>query len=196
VVRMLAYSGVAQAGFMLAPFAVASGNESQAIEAIVVYLLIYTAMNLGAFAVVITLARKTGSAELASFGGAFQYAPGLIVGLTLFLFSLAGIPPLGGWFAKFEVFRVVVADQTVAAIALAVIMAVNSVIALFYYARIAAQAWFNDAPDGDLAPIKVPPSLGAAVVICSVLTVVFGVIPQEVARFGDLAGEIVAGSGL
>ena len=62
-------------------------------------------MNLGAFAVVIGIARKTRSAEISSFGGLFEYAPGLTVVLSLFLFSLAGIPPLGGWLAKFVVFR-------------------------------------------------------------------------------------------
>lgn len=190
VVRMLAYSGVAQAGFMLAPFAVGGTNPAEAIEAIVVYLLIYTAMNLGAFAVIISLARKTGSAELESLGGGFQYAPGLTVALTIFMFALAGIPPLGGWFAKFAVFRVVVADQSIAAIALAVIMALNSVIALYYYAKIASQAWFNDAPDGDNSPVSVPPALRSAVLICAVLTVAFGVIPQIVGRFGELAGSI------
>ena len=62
-------------------------------------------MNLGAFAVVIAVARKTRSAEITSFGGLFHYAPGLTVAMTIFLFSLAGIPPLGGWFAKFGIFR-------------------------------------------------------------------------------------------
>ena len=195
VVRMLAYSGIAQAGFMLAPFAVAGDNVRQAVEAVVVYLLIYTAMNLGAFAVVIALARKTGSAELESFGGAFKYAPGLVSGLTIFLFALAGIPPLGGWFAKFEVFRVVIAEGSVAAFALAVIMAVNSVIALFYYARVAGQAWFNEAPDGDNSAVPVPPALSSAVIICAVLTILFGVVPQVVARFGDMAGESLTAIG-
>ena len=190
VIRLLAYSGVAQAGFMLAPFAVAGEDARPAVEAIVTYLLIYAAMNLGAFAVVITLVRKTRSAELSAFDGAFAYAPGLVVAMTIFLFALAGIPPLGGWFAKFEVFRVVVSDRSPAAIVLAVIMAINSVIALYYYAKVAAAAWFNEARDGDTSPVRVPPALRSAVIICAVLTVLFGVLPQLVARFGDFASEI------
>ena len=71
VIRMLAYSGVAQAGFMLAPLAVGSDLSARAV---VTYLVIYAAMNLGAFAVVIAIARKTRSAEIASFGGLFEYA--------------------------------------------------------------------------------------------------------------------------
>jgi NADH-quinone oxidoreductase subunit N len=105
IVRMLAYSGVAQAGFMLAPLAVVGSNPEGAGEAVITYLLIYAAMNLGAFAVVLAVARKTRSAEISTWGGLFEYAPGLTVLMTLFLFSLAGIPPLGGWLAKFVVFR-------------------------------------------------------------------------------------------
>ena len=105
IVRMLAYSGVAQAGFMLAPLAVVGSNPDGAGQAVITYLLIYAAMNLGAFAVVLAVARKTRSAEISTWGGLFEYAPGLTVLMTMFLFSLAGIPPLGGWLAKFVVFR-------------------------------------------------------------------------------------------
>ena len=107
IVRMMAYSGVAQAGFMLAPMAVAGESAEVAqtsLTATVTYLVIYAAMNLGAFAVIIAVARKTRSAELDSYNGLFTYAPGLAVAMTLFLAALGGIPPLAGWFAKFSVF--------------------------------------------------------------------------------------------
>ena len=94
---MLAYSGVAQAGYMLAPLAVASDVGDAALTATVTYLLVDAAMNLGAFAIVLAVARKTRSAEIDSFKGLFGYAPGLTIAMTVFLFSLAGIPPLGGW---------------------------------------------------------------------------------------------------
>ena len=109
IVRLLAYSSVAQAGFILAPLAVAgdsppTSSPTRVLTAVVIYLLIYTAMNLGAFAVIIAVARKTRSGEIASRAAACSsYAPGLAVAMTVFLFALAGIPPLGGWFAKFEV---------------------------------------------------------------------------------------------
>ena len=69
-------------------------------------------MNLGAFAVVLAVARKTRSAEISSWGGLFEYAPGLTVLMTVFLFSLAGIPPLGGWLAKFVVFQALLEPDT------------------------------------------------------------------------------------
>jgi NADH-quinone oxidoreductase subunit N len=190
IVRLLAYSGVAQAGFMLAPLAVVGTNGAGAARAIVTYLLIYTAMNLGAFAVVIAVARKTRSAEISTWGGLFEYAPGLTVVMTVFLFSLAGIPPLGGWLAKFVVFRALLQpDLTAGGVTLAVVVGVNSVIALYYYANIARQMWMNPTPDGDTTRVKVPVSLGAALALSVVVTVLFGV-SNVATRLGDLAAFI------
>jgi NADH-quinone oxidoreductase subunit N len=188
VVRMLAYSGIAQAGYILAPLAVAGANGdvgTQSLQAIVVYLLIYASMNLGAFAVVIAVARKTRSAELSSFGGLFSYAPGLTVAMTLFLFALAGIPPAAGWFGKLEIFRSLVSADNLAGYSLAVFVAVNSVIAFAYYGRLMRVMWMDEAPDGDRTPIKVPASLAAAVVLTAVLTIVIGVFPAVFTRFTD-----------
>ena len=193
VVRMLAYSGVAQAGFMLAPLAVVGTNPSEALTAVVTYLIIYGAMNLGAFAVVIAVARKTRSAEIDSMAGLFSYAPGLAVSMSVFLFSLAGIPPLAGWFAKFVVFRAVVSPGTEAGIALGVIVAINSVIALYYYARVARVMVFEEAPDGDTSPIRVPVSLMAAISLSLAAVVVFGIVPGVVTHFTDFGSMLAAG---
>ncbi len=147
VVRLFAYSSIAQAGYILAPLAVAGelSTRQESLSAVVIYLLIYAAMNLGAFAVIIAVARKTRSAELESFNGLFEYAPGLTVVMTVFLFALAGIPPLAGWFAKFEIFRATANAGTSAGYVLAVFVGVNSVIALFYYARVAQAMWMQPA---------------------------------------------------
>jgi NADH-quinone oxidoreductase subunit N len=137
--------------------------------------------------VIITVARKTRSAELSSFGGLFEYAPGLAVLMTVFLFALAGIPPLGGWFAKFVIFRAVAGAGTGAGYSMAMFVAVNSVIALFYYASVAREAWMRPVPDDDRMPIRVPSSLGAAIGLCAIGTIAIGVVPQLVARFAHLA---------
>jgi NADH-quinone oxidoreductase subunit N len=189
VVRLLAYSSIAQAGYMLAPLAVAGepGAQNLSISATVIYLLIYAAMNLGAFAIVITVARKTRSAELDSFNGLFEYAPGLTVVMSVFLFALAGLPPLAGWFAKFQVFYATANAGTSAGYVLAVFVGVNSVIALFYYARIAQAMWMQPVPDGDRTPIRVPPSLAGALALCTLFTVAVGLYPQLVGRIGDMA---------
>ena len=187
IVRMLAYSGVAQAGFMLAPLAVVGSNGDGALRAVVTYLLIYSAMNLGAFAVVLAVARKTRSAEISTWGGLFEYAPGLTVLMTIFLFSLAGIPPLGGWLAKFVVFNALLQpDPTASGVALAVVVGVNSVIALYYYAGVAREMWMRPVPDGDRTPVRVPASLVTALALSVLVTLAFGV-SNLATRFGDLA---------
>ena len=183
LVRMLAYSGVAQAGYMLAPLAVASDVGDAALTATVTYLLVYAAMNLGAFAIVLAVARKTRSAEIDAFKGLFGYAPGLTIAMTVFLFSLAGIPPLGGWWAKFRVMEAVIDAESASGVVLGVFVAVNSVIALYYYARIGLGMWAEDAPDGDTTPIRVPASLVSALAITVALTIAFGVYPPLVSEF-------------
>jgi NADH-quinone oxidoreductase subunit N len=191
LVRMLAYSGISQAGFILAPIAVVGQIGESTVTSVVTYLLIYAAMNLGAFAVVMAVARKTGSAEITSFGGLINYAPSLAVLMTVFMFALAGIPPLAGWLAKFVAFRAVVDADTGWAYALAVIMAVNSVISLAYYANVAREMWMNPAPDGDETPVRVPVSLRGALAITGVLTVAFGVT-QWATELGDMANFVAS----
>jgi len=193
IVRLLAYSSIAQAGYILVPFAVAGSNTKSihsAFTASVTYLLIYAAMNLGAFAIVIAVARKTRSGEIASYGGLYEYAPGLTVLMTIFLFSLAGIPPLAGAWAKIFVFRAVLDSGTPSAVALGVIAAVNAVIALFYYASVARLMWMDPVPDGDRTAIRVPASLQAALGLSVVVVVVIGIYPQFFAHLGDVASLV------
>ncbi len=188
VVRMLAYSGIAQAGYILAPLAIAGSSPEaadQALHSIVVYLLIYAAMNLGAFAVVMAVARKTRSAEIDTFGGLFSYAPGLTVAMSLFLFSLAGVPPAAGWFAKIGIFQALASAGDTSGYVLAVVVAVNSVIAFAYYGRLMRVMWMDDVPDGDTTPIRVPTSITAALVITAAVTLVIGVVPGVLTHFTD-----------
>ena len=146
IVRLMAYSGVAQSGFLLAPLAVAGESASvadDALQAIVVYLAIYAAMNLGVFAVIIAVARRTRTGAVESYNGLFRTAPVMAVVMTVFLASLAGVPPAGGWYAKFSIFRALVAPSTVWGYVLAAVAAVNAVIAVGYYGKIVARMWFE-----------------------------------------------------
>jgi NADH-quinone oxidoreductase subunit N len=187
IVRMLAYSSISQGGFILMPLAVAGSASQSALRAVVVYLVVYAATNLGAFAVVIAVSRKTRSGEISSYGGLFSYAPGLAVMLTIFLASLAGIPPLGGWFAKFGAFKAVLDAGTGWGYSLAIIGAINTVIAAAYYMTVLREVWMSPVPDGDTTPIRTPAALQAALVLCVGTTLVLGVLPGLVARFGDLS---------
>ncbi len=187
IVRMLAYSSISQGGFILMPLAVAgSGAPESSLKAVIVYLVIYAATNLGAFAVVIAVARTTRSGEISSFGGLISYAPVLGVLMTVFMASLAGIPPLGGWYAKFGAFKALLDAGTGAAYALAVIAAINTVIAAAYYIVVMREIWMKPVPDGTATAVRTPSSLMSALVITCGLTVVLGVLPDLVARFGDL----------
>ncbi|WP_154723683.1 NADH-quinone oxidoreductase subunit N [Ilumatobacter coccineus] len=188
IVRMLAYSSVSQGGFILMPLAFAGDPDASgsALNAVVVYLLVYAFMNLGAFATILAVTRKTRSGEIDSFGGLFQYAPGMTVAMTVFFASLAGIPPLGGWFAKFNAFKAVLDASNGAAYTLACIAAINTVISAAYYFKVLRTIWVDDAPDGDNAPLATPQPILAALGITVVGTIVVGVLPGLVARFGEL----------
>jgi NADH-quinone oxidoreductase subunit N len=193
VVRMLAYSSIAQGGFILVPLAVAGdeGATRAAFEAVVIYILIYGAMNLGAFACVIANARRTRSADITSFAGLGKTNPGLALTFSIFLLSLAGVPPLAGWFAKFVMFRAVFASGTTAAVTLGVIAAIFSVVAFFYYAAVVRQMWFHEPADlGETTTARLPAALGVALALTLVVVVVVGVYPQLFARIGDLAFRV------
>lgn len=197
IVRLLAYSSVAQAGFMLVPFAaaaVAGSDLEGAFGATLIYLVIYAVMNLGAFGVVIAGARKTGSGEIDRWAGLARVDATLAVLVAVFFFSLAGIPPLAGWFAKFEMFRsVMIADP--ATIALAVIAAVNSVIAFYYYAKVIKAVWLDD-PTGEFTDdVAAAPagSLRLALAVSVALTVAIGVYPSIAAFVRDAAQVLASG---
>lgn len=184
IVRLLAYSSVAQAGYMLVPFGVmvaggdagAAAQNADAVEAVVLYLAAYTLMNIGAFGVAIAVNRRTGDRAIADFSGLGTRSPLLAVALTTFLIALAGIPPTVGFWAKFEVFFAAVGAGTRFGYALAAFVAVNSVIAMFYYLRVAASMWMGSAREtqGRLQPGL---NLQFVVLALSVLTVVFGMVP-------------------
>ncbi|CAB4879689.1 unannotated protein [freshwater metagenome] len=188
LVRMLAYSSISQGGFILMPLVVAGTKATEtSLKTVVVYLLVYAATNLGVFAVVIAVSRKTRSGDISSFGGLMNYAPGLAALMTFLLASLAGIPPFGGWFAKLNAFRAVLQAGTGLGYAIAIIGAVNTVIAFGYYGNIMREMWMKPVPDGDISPIKTPPSLVAAMAITASATLVLGILPGLVLRFGDLS---------
>ncbi len=189
IVRMLAYSSISQGGFILMPLAVAAEGDASAavLRSVVTYLIVYAATSLGMFAIILAVSRKTRSGEISSFGGLFGYAPGLATLMTIFLGSLAGIPPLGGWIGKFAAFQAVLDAGTGWGYAIAVVGAVNSVIAFGYYGNVMREIWMRPVPDGDTTPINTPAPLVLALGITGLATLVLGVLPGVALHFGDLA---------
>ena len=108
----------------------------------------------------------------------------------MFLFSLAGVPPLAGAWAKIFVFRAVLDSGTTWAVVLGVIAAVNSVIALFYYAGVAREMWMQPVPDEDRTPISVPPALAGALAATVVAVLAVGVYPNMLVRFGEISSLV------
>jgi len=150
--RLLAYSSIAHAGYILMAVATFS---TDAVTAVMFYLAIYVLMNLGAFMVVIAVRDSSGGREdLATYLGLAQRHPVLAVSMALCLLSLVGLPPLGGFVAKFYVFAALLRKASLGGYVLALVGVLNSVISLFYYARV-IKAMF-------LAPAEAPGPESAA----------------------------------
>ena len=201
LIRLLGYSSIAQGGFILAPFAMAASLDSvglsEAFFATVTYLLIYAFMNLGAFAVAIGGAAKVGSTNISDWSGLASYSPALGGLLVVFFFALAGLPPLAGWFAKFVMFRAILADVGNSwAVVLAALAAVNAVIAFFYYAKVVKTVWMDDVPESvavqDAIDRKLSPSLALALGITLIGVIAAGVYPDFLAFFGEAAEKLAA----
>lgn len=185
-VRLLAYSSVAQAGYMLVPFAlVGSGLGASAAQlnqdafaAAVLYILIYGVMNLGAFAVVVGISKEAPGALISDFAGLGQRSPMLAVAMLMFLLSLAGIPPLAGFWAKFFLFQVAISAEQAW---LAVAIVVNSVISLYYYVGIARQMFFVEAAEP--RPFRAPALVTGVVAVAALAVLAVGLFPDLFATF-------------
>ncbi len=188
VVRLLAYSSIAQAGYMLLPFALAGGTpavQREAFAAVTFYILAYGVMNLGAFAVVIAMVRQAPGILISDFDGLGQRAPFLAVSMTMFLISLAGIPPTPGFWGKFFIFQAAI-DRGWWGPWLAAIMVVNSVISLVYYLSIARAMFFEPVAE-PVRPFRTPASVGAVVVLATAAVIAVGFFPQLFAHFPRLS---------
>ncbi|SFF42620.1 NADH-quinone oxidoreductase subunit N [Streptomyces mirabilis] len=180
-VRLLAWSSVGQAGYLLVPIASAaySKDAEKAIGSTVAYALMYAVVNLGAFAVAALVARTSPLNRISDYRGLYARSPLSALILGFFLLCLAGLPPgIIGLFAKVTVFAVAV-DAGLGW--LAVVMAVNVVIALFYYLQWTTLLF--RAPEGEPEKHRVPAPLTAAIALTAVLGIALSGAPQLVLRF-------------
>ncbi len=174
VKRMLAYSSIAHAGYMLLAFTVFTPDG---IAAVVFYIFTYCLMNLGAFLVVIALADKNGGDEtVGAFTGLGTRAPILAATMAVFLFSLTGLPPFAGFIGKFYIFAALLRAGGKYADwywALAAVGVLNSVVSLFYYARILRTMYLTKRSD-TAEDVAVRPLYGAATLSLMVPTLILG----------------------
>jgi NADH-quinone oxidoreductase subunit N len=178
VKRMLAYSSISHAGFILLGVEAASHTTSSSagdgIASAMTYLLLYTVLVIGTFTIVGLVAGKGDAASnLTDFRGLGRRRPALALALTVFLLAQAGMPLTSGFVAKFGVIRAAVETHSYA---IAIIAMLASVIGAYLYLRIMVSAWMEDAEGEDAAP-KVPFLSGLAVTAAVVFTLVVGIVP-------------------
>ena len=170
VKRMLAYSSIAHTGYMLVGLAAYAGGTLTGLEGLLFYGAAYTFMNLGAFAVVAALQKRTGiTSGLDTFSGLGRREPWLGVLMTLFLLSLTGIPPTAGFFAKAYVILAAV-EQGGAVGVLAVIAVLNAAAAAFYYLRVIVYMYMRE-PKGDAPPLRHGRLMGGGLAAASIPTI-------------------------
>ena len=182
VKRLLAYSSIAHAGYIL--LGLVAGNET-GLRGIAVYLIAYVFMTYGAFALVAALRRKGEAAEdLDDFNGLYHRAPGYAILLAIFMLSLIGIPPFAGFYGKYFIFLAILREGYYLA---AILAAIYVAIAAFYYFRVIRACWLLKEGD-DPARLDMNFGTRAALAACALLTLLIGLYPQP---FIDLAGESV-----
>jgi proton-translocating NADH-quinone oxidoreductase chain N len=188
--RLLAYSSIAQAGYMLiglAALAPEARSWTTGLNGVLLYLLAYLFTNLGAFAVVIAVENRTGSADLPAFAGLMRRNPFLAVAMFVFLLSLIGIPPTAGFVGKLFVFGAAIQRQM---ILLAVVGIVNSVISVYYYFGIMREMFFRDG--GEAQPLTVARPLRWAVGVNAVMVVLMAVVAEPFIRLASDSVRMLA----
>jgi NADH-quinone oxidoreductase subunit N len=181
--RMLAYSSIAHAGYIL--IGVVAATE-RGVAAAMVYLWVYIFMQLGAFAVVAMLRRQDVIGdELKDLSGLYIRKPFAAIAMLIFMLSLGGIPPTAGFMGKLWLFSAAIESGLVW---LAVIFVVNSVISLYYYYRVIVFMWLKDETAG--SDIVMSPAMATALVIAVVGSLLFGVYPQVLFDHAQSAAEL------
>jgi NADH-quinone oxidoreductase subunit N len=168
--RMLAYSSIAQAGYVLIGFV---AGTQRGIAAALIYLAVYAFMQMGAFAVIVMLRRRDAVGdELKDFNGLYFRSPLAAVAMLLFMLSLGGIPPTAGFMGKLWLFGAAIEADYVW---LAVIGVLNSAVSLYYYIRVVVYMWLRNEPAGSEPLLS--PALATAVVVTLVATLALGLYP-------------------
>jgi NADH-quinone oxidoreductase subunit N len=178
VKRLLAYSSIAHVGYMLLGLIAYASADSAAgwdgIKGVLIYLLVYTFMNLGAFAVITSLRqRDVIGDEIHDLDGLYSRAPVEAVLMLVFLLSLAGIPPLAGFYGKYFIFLSLIETRHYALAALAVLYAVFG---LYYYLRVANAMFMRQAVDKE--PIRAGGAMWAALTVTGLATLLIGIYPE------------------
>ena len=191
VKRMLAYSSIAHTGYMLVGLAAWAGDPQDrldGIDALLFYAVAYAFMNLGAFAVIAALQKRSGvTSSLGTFAGLGRREPLLGILMTLFLLSLIGIPPTAGFFAKANIILAAVEAGGPLTI-LAVITVLNAAVAAFYYLRVVVYMFMRE-PASDAPALRHGALMWAGLAAASALTILLGLFPTGLLDAAGRAAE-------
>jgi len=185
--RLLAYSSISQAGYLLVGFL---GTSSSGTSAVLFYLFVYTLANVAAFAAVIAFSTATGSDRLDDYAGLARRSPLLALVFTFALLSLAGIPPLGGFVGKLYLFS---AAMERGYLWLVVAAALNSVVSLYYYLLILKRMYITQALP-DAGPVRVAFPVKAVLLLTTVGTFLLGILPGPLMQvFAEVSSRVFPG---
>jgi len=179
--RMLAYSSIAQAGYIMT--GVVAANAA-GVKGVAFYAMLYVFATMGAFIVVMTFSANTGSDEIKDYAGLAQRSPLMASVLTVSLLSMAGIPPLAGFAGKFYLFSAIVNQGYLWLVIIGLLMSMASV---YYYLSVVKVMFMADSPSD--SPIVVPAGAKAALLISMIITVILGVWPQPLSVLANLAAN-------
>ncbi len=184
--RLLAYSGIAQAGYLLV--GVAAANTAGQ-SGVMFYLTVYSLANLGAFIAVIAISNKINSDEIADYSGMIKKAPVLAIVLAVCLISLTGIPPTAGFIGKLVVFKAALEPGETGLLWLVIFATVNSVVAAFYYFKVIKVMFVGEPRSMERVPSGA--ALKASLVIATAGVLLLGIYPYLLVKYADLAAVLV-----
>ncbi len=189
--RMLAYSSIAHAGYMLMAVTVVS---TSGLSAVLIYLMMYAFMNLGAFYIIQVVADATGSEDIDTYRGLGRRAPWLAATFAIFLVSLTGLPPTAGFIGKFYIFTALL-DPSLGTqwVWLAVVGALNSVVSLYFYARVLRSMYLRQATEGADGPIVVDKVSIVIAVLFAIPNILFGLYFGPIVRIAHQSANIFFG---
>jgi NADH-quinone oxidoreductase subunit N len=190
--RMLAYSSIAHAGYLLIGVVAATADPTFGVKATLIYLMVYAFMQIGAFAVVTALRREDViGEELKDMSGLYARSPVAAIAMLLFMLSLGGIPPTAGFMGKFWLFSAAIEGGYYW---LAVIGVLNSAISLYYYLRVVVFMWLKDETGG--SPVVISPSMAVLLAITIAATIAIGVYPRPLFDLADLSARTLGSAGV
>lgn len=179
--RLLAYSSIAQAGYLLTGVIAA---DQAGVKGVLFYAMLYVFANVGAFCVVVAVNHAADSDDIGAYNGLAQRSPFLAAVMTVSLLSMAGIPPLAGFAGKFYIFSAAVEQGF---LWLALLGFVMSMISVYYYLLVAKAMYLHEAPAGTTVSVSQP--LGIAAMVSLVLTILFGIYPGPLANLATTAAK-------